>query len=116
MYEKQIEKIPGFEITPDLHELKACMKIYAIAGLNTMNMKKEIAGVLKKLLDDRRRLLCILIELLEGYERKCRLDHNGNCQEHSFFGEEWGSCGIKDGFQILKKVTGKTIDELIDNG
>jgi len=116
LLETHIEKIPGFEITPDLQEKQACTKIYTIAGLKTMNMKKEVAGVLKKLLDDRRRLLCILIELLEGYERKCRLDHNGNCQEHSFFGGEWGSCGIKDGFQILKKVTGKTIDELIENG
>lgn len=111
-----IEKIPGFEKTPDLHELKACTSIYRIAGLKTMSMKKEVAGVLKRLLDDRRKLVCILIELLEVNERNCRIDHNGNCQEHSYFGGDWGSCGIKDGFKLIKEVTGKSIDELITGG
>lgn len=99
MYEKQIEKIPGFEITPDLHKIKACAEIYNIAGLKTMNMKKEVAGALKKLLDDRRRLTGLCLAMFRIFF----LSHLNN-----------NSILKSDCIRILKKVTGKTIDELID--
>ncbi len=99
LLETHIEKIPGFEITPDLQEKQACTKIYTIAGLKTMNMKKEVASVLKKLLDDRRRLTKMCLNMF------C-LSHLSHQSNNSVFKNE---CIV-----ILQEATGKTIDELIE--
>lgn len=116
MYEKQIEKIPGFELTPEINIVKDAQVICEMAKVKLPLIIDDYfknAKAIKKLLDDRRRLICILVELLEGHERKCRLDHHRNCQEHGYFSDIPGDCGIKDGFEIIKEVTGKTIDELL---
>lgn len=98
-----LSKIPGFEKPPDLHALKACTDIYKIAGLKTMNMKKDVAGALKKLLDDRRELLQLCIKMF------CILflTHQNN---DSVFESE---CLF-----LFRKVTGKSIDEIlkVNNG
>lgn len=91
---KKLEEIPGFEKTPELTEKKACTKIYKIAGAKTfMNMNKETAVLLKKLLDDRRELLEMTIKLFKA-------------------GWQGGSINFCDFYDLILKVTKKTYQEL----
>lgn len=109
-----INKIPGFEKTPKFADCwERVNEIYTIAGLKSVIPKnQQLAKVLKKLLDYRRKLLEACIELLQAHERKCSFDHHGNCQEHGYFSDIPGDCGVKEAFDTVEEITGKTWEEL----
>lgn len=47
------------------------------------------------------RLIQILRELVEPEDGPCRFDHHGYCQEHGWFGDQPGECGIREARGLL---------------
>lgn len=70
-----------------LSYLKACKK-----------QQEEICQLKKDLEDG----LCHIENLLSSKDRKCRFDHNNNCQEHGWFGIN-GICPVDNAFKFLEK-------------
>jgi len=45
-----------------------------------------------------------LENMLEPQERKCRYDHNRNCQEHSWFGLDGEDCPVSQAFDFIEEI------------
>ena len=92
-----IDKIPGFEKTPEIKENKDCYKIEKIMGINIFvdDDYFETIRKIKKLHDDRRKLLKLLYVIVkDGEERDIDIPLKSLAKK------------------LLKKVTGKTWEEL----
>lgn len=101
MYEKQIEKIPGFEKTPDLKIVKDVQIICEMAKIKLQVMEDNFFNngeALKKLLDDRRELAQLCLAMF----RILFLPHQENKEIYE------STC-----LSLFRKVTGKSIDELL---
>jgi hypothetical protein len=57
----------------------------------------------EELMADNKKLREHLKLILAPQEEDCRFDHNGNCQEHSWFGLEDENCPVKEARGALKK-------------
>lgn len=101
MYEKQIEKIPGFEKTPEIKIVKDVQTICEMAKIKLQVMEDNFFNngeAIKKLLDDRRQLTQLCLAMF----RILFLPHQNNREVHESI------C-----LSIFREVTGKSIDELL---
>lgn len=101
MYEKQIEKIPGFGKTPEIKIVKDVQIICEMAKIKLPVMEDNFfdnGEAIKKLLDDRRQLTQLCLAMF----RILFLPHQNNKEVHE-----------SDCLRIFEKITGKSIDELL---
>lgn len=49
-------------------------------------------------------LLVSIKEILEGHDDNCRYDHDGDCQEHSWFGLDGDACPVEKAKRLVKKI------------
>lgn len=57
-------------------------------------------------------LLESLNDMLEGYEENCRYDHNGNCQEHSWFGLDGNECPVGKARKLVELIENEKLEHV----
>jgi len=119
----KLDDIPGFEKTPDSFKNNAgCFEIAQILGLNSLRDLEDVtdlAKMLKKLLDDRREIIELILKsrniiekcLMEFYCCPC-------CGKDLRPGNHADDCGLvlyltKSG-KTVEKITGKSWEELTE--